>query len=275
MNGRPVRWRARWALAQITGVLFSSVVWIVLLAISAEVALAALAGGVAAFALNRRPVMWRLVFGARPATAAEQDAVLRAIVPLGSLRGRNQPRVWVIRRRQAHDRYILAPRRRTLLVCEPLLAEIKAGRISDPEVSAPVAHALGKLPALGSPLVVAVDLYCLPWAIGQVIAGRITCRLARMPLMSLSWRMRPIVFGAGLLDAVQHSRWEAAIPLVVLTVLTYTTGPLNRAWQRKLTEMGDRRVADEGLGSVSTRLVLDSHDPVDCRHAQTLWAVPR
>lgn len=92
MNGRPVRWRTRWALAQITGVLFSSAVWLVVLATSREAALAALIGGVLWLALNRSPLVLRAVLDARPAAPADREAVLRAIVPVASLRGRNQPR---------------------------------------------------------------------------------------------------------------------------------------------------------------------------------------
>ena len=43
---------------------------------------------------------------------------------------------------------------------------------------------------------------------------------------------------------------EAAVPLLVLVVLTYTTGPLNRAWRRTLAELSSQRVAQEGLESV-------------------------
>jgi hypothetical protein len=165
--------------------------------------------------------------------------------------------------------------RRTLVVSGPLVAELRAGEISDLEVSALVAHACGQLPALGSRFVQAVDLFCLPWSIVEVVAARVGSRLARVPLMSLSWRLRPVVFGLGLIDAGVNARWEAFVPLVMLTVLTYTTGPANRAWHRTLTEVGDRRVADEGLGLVFTRLVLDPRDPADRRRAQVLMGAGR
>jgi hypothetical protein len=120
-----------------------------------------------------------------------------------------------------------------------------------------------------------VDIYCLPWGIVDTGASRIASRLSRLPLMSLSWRMRPIVFGLGLADAVLHARWEAAFPLVVFAILTYTTGPLERAWKRKLAELGERRVADEGLGPVFAGMALDPRDPGDRRRAETLLAVTR
>ncbi len=247
MSGQSVRWRASWALAQITGILFSTAVWIVLMAATPDLVIAVLLVGVVLVtAFRTRAVLW-LGFGARPAVGRDRDDLSRAIVPVPSLRGRGQPKVLVGRGLRARGWDVLVPCRGSLLVSEAMLARIREGQISDIEVSVRVARALGQLPAVGSRVTLMVAVYCLPWAIVETMASRIARRLARVPLMSLSWRMRPLVLGLGLVDAIQHSRWEAAVPLVVLTVLTYTTGPLNRAWRRKLAEMGNRRVANEGL----------------------------
>lgn len=241
-----MRWRARWAFAQITGILFSTAVWIVGMAATPEAVTAVLLGGVVVVAgFRTRAVLW-LVFGARPAVGRDRDDLLRAVVPVSSLRGRGQPEVFVGRGFQARGWDVLVPWRASLLVSESLLGRIRTGQVSDLEASVRVARAFGQLPAVGSRLTLAVAVYCLPWVIVEDVARRVARRLARVPLMSLSWRMRPLMFGLGLVDAVQHARWEAAGPLFVLAVLTHTTGPLNRAWRRTLTEMGNRRVADEG-----------------------------
>jgi len=250
MSRHPLHWRARWALAQVTGVLFSSLVWILLLASVPSWLLGGLvAGTVLVLAFRTRPMLL-LAFGARPAALADREVVLRAIVPVASLRGRNQPRVFVGKGRRAAGWDVTAADRRTLLVSEAMLTAITAGTVSELEVSARVARAFGQLPARRSRIVLAVGLYCLPWTVVHAFVDRISFALARVPLMSFAWRMRMVVFFLGLLDAVQHGRWEAAIPLTVLSVLTYTTGPLDRAWRCRLAELGDRRVEDEGLGSV-------------------------
>ena len=261
MSGQPLRWRARWALAQITGILFSTAVWIVLMAVAPEVVVAVLLGGVVFVAgFRTRVVLW-LVFGARPAVGRDRDALLRAIVPVSSLRGRGQPDVFVGRGFRVRGWDVLAPCRGSLLVSESMLRGIRQGQVSETEVSVRVARAFGQLPAVGSRSTLAVAVYCLPWAIVETVASRVVCRLVRVPLMSLSWRMRPLVLGLGLVDAVQHTRWEAAVPLLVLAVLTYTTGPLNRAWRCKLAEMGDRRVADEGLEMVPAAAQISPRCP--------------
>lgn len=153
---RPVGWRARWALAHITGVVFSSAVWVVLVASAPEFMVAALLGGAACVAgYGTRPGLW-LVFGARPAASAGRDAVLCAIVPVASLRGRNQPRVFVAKGRRPVGWGVLALYPHTLLVSESMLARIEAREISDLEVSALVAHAFGQVQALGSRVRLAV-----------------------------------------------------------------------------------------------------------------------
>jgi hypothetical protein len=263
MTSRPLRWRGQWALAHATGVLFSSAVWIVLVATSPAAGALLLAGAVAFVATFRtRPVLW-LVFGARPADQADQDAVLRAIVPVVSLRGRGQPEVWVVSASR-RSRAVMVLGRSALLVHESLLAAIKAGQIADVEVSSAVARAYGQLPALWSRATLLVDLYCLPWTVVADLASRAARRLSSVPLVSLSWRMRSLVFCLGLVDAIAHARWEAAVPLLVLAVLTYTTGPFERAWQHRLAELGYRRAAAEGLGSM---VPLASHTTYGVRTA--------
>ena len=265
MNRRPIRWRATWALAQLTGVILSSAVWTVLAAATKEFVIAALlTGAIFVVGSRTRPVLW-LAFGARPAASADRDLVQRAIIPVASLRGRNQPRVLVAQGRRAAGWDLVMPSPQILLVSKSMLAEIRACKISDAEVSSLVAHALGQLPALGSWAVLAIEIYCLPWVITRTAAGKIANRLSRAPLMSFSWKMRPVVFGLGLLDALQHGRWEAATPLIVLAVLTYTSKPLNQAWARKLDEPGDRRVTDEGLGPEFASKAVDSRDPARFR----------
>lgn len=247
MTGRSVRWRACWALAQLTGVLFSTLVWLVLLAAAPwSVAGALVAGTVFVVAFRTRPVLW-LAFGARSAVAGDREAVLRAIVPIATLRGRRQPAVLVATGRRSLGWSVLAPGPRTLLVSESLMARIRTAAVSDVEVSVLVARAFGQVPVLGSRVVLAVEIYCLPWAVVEAVSARAASWLSRLPLVSLSWRLRPLVFGLGLMDAVQHGRWEAAVPLLMLAVLTYTTGPLRRRWQRRLVELGEWRVAAERL----------------------------
>lgn len=248
MTGRPVRWRARWMLAQLTGVLFSTAVWVVLLAVVPGFVVALVLGGWVFVAASRTPPVLWLRFGARPAAATDRDTVLRAIVPVASLRGRRQPRLFVATGRGAARWTARAAGPRHLVVSESLLAQIWSGAVSDLEVSRLVARAFGQQPVLGSRAVLAVALSCLPWSIVEVVAVRILPRLSRVPLVALSWRLRPVVFGLGLIDAALNARWEAAVPLVAVAVLTYTTGPLRRAWQRRLAELGDRRVDEEGLG---------------------------
>jgi len=271
VTGRPVPWRACWGLAQVTGVLFSTAVWLVLLAAVTVFAVVVMLGGVVVVAGCRTLPVLRLIYGARPATAVDREIVLRAIVPITSLRGRSQPRVFVGTGRRAEGWMVRAPGGGLLVVSESLLARIRSGAVSDVAVSAMVARAFGQVPALGSRTVLAVDVYCLPWSIVEGAVAKMLPGLSRVRLVSLSWRLRPVVLVLGLADAVLHARWEAAVPLVAVSVLTYTTGSLRRAWQRRLAELGDRRVDDEALGPGSA---LDQATRV-VDVVRSDWKVPR
>jgi hypothetical protein len=237
----------------VAGVLFSSVVWVVGFASAPRLVLAVVAVGLGWVAIGRTGVGLRVRFGARPASASVQEVVLRAVVPVVSLRGRSQPQVWMGTGRRAAGWDVVVPRRGTLLVSDAIVAGLGTGRVSDVQVSMLVARALGRLPVVESRIVRAVELYCLPWLVAEAVASKIGSRLSLVALVSLSWRMRPNVFGLGLVDAVGHARWEAAIPLAGLAILTFTTGPLAATWKRTLADLGDRRMAEEGLTPPATR----------------------
>lgn len=141
---------------------------------------------------------------------------------------------------------VLAVNRRRLLVSEQLLGCISRGDVADGAVSAMVAYSFGQLPAR-SQFITAVELFTTPWLFVSGIAAGFSARLGCFPLFRFAWLVRPVVFGLGALDAVQHGRWGAADLVVLLAVLTYTTGRFERAWDRALQRLGDQRVIDEHL----------------------------
>lgn len=104
-------WRGAWFRAQITGLVFSSLVWLVVATLCLPAAAAALAAGLVwMLGRNTRAGLWWR-HGARPATPFERDQVLAAIVPVGSLRGRHQPAIWVGRRMIPGTDVVMATRK--------------------------------------------------------------------------------------------------------------------------------------------------------------------
>lgn len=242
-------WRARWAAAQVTPVLFSSLVWLVVSGLIPGVLLA----GLVAFAVflvaarMSRAMLW-LRFGVRPATAVERDALLAALVPIAWLRGRGQPRVGVgLKGRALH---VLGPDH--LLVSRALLADASTGVVRAEQVSAATSFGLGQAAPACSGLVRAVELYCSPWWVVEWVAQVVSGLAAYVPLVRFAWAIRPVVFVLAAVHAYSTGpdvwRQVVAAAVVVILALTYTTPWLRRRWTGRLQELGDARVAADGMG---------------------------
>lgn len=148
-------WRVAWLQAQIAGLVFSSIVWLVVAGLSLPAATSILVAG-ASWVLSRNTragLWWR--FGARAATSFERDLVHAAIVPIAFLRGRHQPTIWVGRRTGDDD--AIMPTLGDLVVSTGLLGRMAGGRLSDDQVRAVVSSASGRQPVTGSALVASID----------------------------------------------------------------------------------------------------------------------
>jgi len=239
-------WRGAWARAQITGVLFSSLVWIVVWGLSLPVLVGILLVGVAAVsARNMRPMLWWR-FGATRANDFQSGAMLTAIVPIASLRGRNQPAIW-IGRRLGGDQVVM-PSYTILVVSPEFLRRVVTGQLTDRQASAIVSQALGHYPVHSSTLVNAMDVYCLPWRFVQILTGVVSGAAGRNPVFGLSWKIRWIVFGLAAVHACRNARWEALVGVILIAILSWSTSHFDKRWTRKLQDLGDLRAIAEGLG---------------------------
>ncbi len=240
------RWRACWAAAQITGVLVSSYVWL-LLALTSPTATAAvvLVGvGYVVGRTSRAGMWWR--FGARPATSAERDRVLAATVPVTALRGRHEPTIWIGRRMDTGAVVMVGERH--LVVREDVLRRVLTGDLADEQVSALVTHALGQRHVRGSALVAAAEVYCLPWELVAVAANHVGRVGRRVPLLPLAWRARWVVFGMALIDSVRGSRWLALVGVALIALLSWSTGYLQRRWIKRIHALGQQRILADCFG---------------------------
>jgi hypothetical protein len=260
-------WRGTWARAQITGVLFSGLVWIVVWGLSLPALLGILLVGVAAVsARNTWPMLWWR-FGARPANDFQRDAMLAAIVPIASLRGRHQPSVWIGSR--LGGGHVVMPTPAVLVVSPQLLRQVVSGQLTDRQTSAIVSQALGHSQVCDSTLDNSVDAYCLPWRIVQIFINVARRAAGRIPLVGVSWKVRGIVFGLAAVDAYRNARWAALIGVILIAVLSSTTRHLETKWLRKSQDLGDQRAISEGLGSDLADLIqhvdrsLAAHERAD------------
>ena len=240
------RWRGTWAAAQITGVVFSSLVWIVVWGLSLPALLVALAVAVALLVGRNTGVMlwWR--FGATPAGDFQRDTMLTAIVPIASLRGRHQPSVWIGSRIIGGK--VFMPSSSILVVSPEFVGQVANGQLPDRQASAIISHALGTVEVINSTLVNVLEAYCVPWRLVQVLIAIVSRLAARHGTLRLSWNIRWIVFGVATVDNYLNARWPAFVGVIVIAVLSGATGHFQHRWDQRCQELGDTRAIAEGLG---------------------------
>jgi hypothetical protein len=263
------RWRPAWAGAQLTGVLFSTMVWIVVVAIPAPVALLFLGLGTA-LVLGRatRPGLWWR-FGVRPATQFERGSMCAAIVPIASLRGRRQPAIWVGRRTGGRD--VIMVTARDLVLSERFVTWVVNGKLSEDEVCALVSHALGRQAVDSSALVASLDAYCGPWLILAQISGGFAAVGSRIPLAPFAWKIRWVVFAVAVVDSYLNQRWAAMVLVAIIAVLSWSTGVFAARWSLALQRLGDERVLAEGFGpTLAAMLRRSSCDIAQQQRAEML-----
>lgn len=158
-------WRASWVAAQLTGVTFSSLVWIVACGLSFPALVVTAAIGLTlVIGRNTGPMLWWR-FGATPAKDFQRDTILTSIVPIASLRGRHQPSVWIGRRIIGGQ--VVMPSSTALVVSPRFFGQVANGQLTDRQASAIISQALGAVQVINSTLVNMFDAYCVPWRLVQ------------------------------------------------------------------------------------------------------------
>ncbi|MCB0912947.1 MAG: hypothetical protein KDB60_15155 [Propionibacteriaceae bacterium] len=252
MNG----WRGTWAASQITGVIFSTLVWIVVcgLSLPALVVTAAI-GVVLVIGRNTRPLLWWR-FGARPANDFQRDTMLAAIVPIASLRGRHQPSVWIGSRIIGGQ--VAMPSSAALVVSPEFVGQVASGQLTDRRASAIISQSLGLVEVVDSTLVNILDAYCVPWRIVQVLIAMVSPFAARHRTLRISWSIRWLLFGVAIVDNYLNARWAAFVGVIVIAVLSWTTGLFQKHWDRRRQDLADQRTISEGLGTDLADLIQRS-----------------
>jgi len=250
------RWRGSWAAAHITGVILSSLVWIVIggLSFPALVVTAAI-GIVLVFGRNARPMLWWR-FGAMPANDFQRDTMLTAIIPIASLRGRHQPSVWI--GRWIVGGQVVMPSSTAVVVSPGFVGQVANGQLTDRQASAIISQALGAVEVVDSVLVNVLEAYCVPWRLVQVLTATVSQFAARHRTLRLSWSIRWLVFGVAIVDNYLNARWAAFIGVILIAVLSWTTGFFQKRWDRRLQDLGDERAIAEGLGTDLADLIRRS-----------------
>lgn len=256
MNG----WRGSWAAARITGVIFSSLVWIVVWGLSLPTLLVTMAVGlVLVIGRNTRPMLgWR--FGGAPANDYQRDTMLTAVVPIASLRGRHQPSIWIGRRLFGAE--IVMPSRILLVVSPEFVGRVARGQLTDRQASAIISHALGTVEVANSTLVNVVEVFCLPWRFVQVLVAAVSRLADHHRTFRFCWKVRWIVFAVATIDNSLNSRWAALVGVILIAGLSWTTSFFQNRWDHRCQNLGDQCAIAAGLGADLADLVHRGDGPL-------------
>lgn len=226
-------WRWVWFRSRITACAVSAVIWLIAACLAPALMAGLLVIATVAIVGWRSGLLPRCRYGARSATKDEAAILLRTLVPIAGLRGRNQPSLWVSDRLGCDVR---APDERSLVVSGRLVGWVRDGRISDVAVCELVVRALALAPVARSRVVAAVQLFCVPWTALATLARPVS-RLARR-LRPLVWIF--VVLAAG--DLSRRGEWVPIVLLILVVVATVTTPRFDRAWAARRQAIADDAV---------------------------------
>ncbi|MFT3832535.1 MAG: hypothetical protein QM711_04335 [Micropruina sp.] len=219
--------------SQITAGVVSGLIWLIVDGLAPGLLVSLLSAVIVTVAGWRSGLMVRCRSGARRATDDEAAILLRALVPVAGLRGRNQPLVWVGDRLSCDVR---AFDERTLVVSARLVDLVRHGRIADLAVCELVLRAFALAPVRRSRLVAAVQLFCLPRAALAFVAR---------PAGLLAGRLRPLAWVFALLaagDLYRRGEWFPMVLLALVAIATVTTPRFDRAWAIRRQAMAEEAV---------------------------------
>lgn len=237
-------WRAIWLRAQITGVAFSTMVWLVLSALEPDAVALLLLAGAALVAAWPSRLVFRARFAGRLVSPADRELVLRAVSPIQSLRGRNQPEV----RASRWPLTGVAVGPGIVVVGQQLLDRLRSNRVSELQFATLAARCLGLAAVNQSRLVVAVDLFCLPWSVVRGLSRAVVFRLPRRVLSTAFGRvMAGLVLVLAAVDLFQRGLWVSLVMVMLAVVAAVTTGRFDRAWAVRLDELAQDGVRRCGL----------------------------
>jgi hypothetical protein len=134
---------------------------------------------------------------------------------------------------------VTAAGRRHVILHPGVLDAHRAGRITDAEVTALIAHGVGLL-RLGQPCVdLLVTLWTLPWDFIRGLVVGLGRQLAWVPLGRFAWQTRFVVGAIAVVLEAQAGRWPSPIVIALFVAVSYLMPRARAGWQRHLTVTAD------------------------------------
>lgn len=216
--------------------------WGVALFVGGMVLLGLLASGVGEEAAARG------LYRARPLEDYELSTIRPALTLLS--RGRLGPPLVELRVNPRDRRMIVEPLgRRTVLIAGGVLDAAADGRLSQEQAAALIGHTAGVVRDGWFRRDLAVSFWSLPWLTLHAVAHALAATLSRLPLVGLGWRLRFVVVGIAVAQAIHQGQpWVAAM-LGTLGALSYLIPRWERHWRRAILHAGDRALVEADLSA--------------------------
>lgn len=143
-----------------------------------------------------------------------------------------------------HGPPIATAGRRHLLLRREVVDAYCANEINAHAVAALITEGIGRLRHDHTRFDLLWTFWTLPWDFIRGIAHAVGRRLAWIPLVQLAWRTRAVVGTIAVVLESQAGRWPSPVIIGAFIALSYLMPSCRAAWGRRLTEAGDRDVAD-------------------------------
>lgn len=239
-----MKWRGIWLGAQLSGIAISSMAWLVAAALEPTFVAVAWALGAVLVAAWPSRLALQLRCGGRRVSSEDRQLVSRAIAPVRSLRGRNEPEVRLTHRR----RIGVLVGAHSLVISQALLDALRAHRVSELHLAIMAARAVGVAPVNGSRVVAAVELFCLPWSLLRRLARSVAGAVPRLAFGSAiaTW-MAWVVLTLAAIELYQRGLWVSLVMVLLAGLGLTLSGRTTRSWAQRLEELADAEAQRSGL----------------------------
>lgn len=240
------------AAVVIPDIVISSLLWLVIVAaLPPAVGLALTVVGVVIGAVlatgHGEDTAVRLLFGARIATPAEAPRLAVAWRIATHQLDADGIRLRIV----TQGPPIATAGRRHLLLSREVVDVFCSNQINAHAVAALITEGIGRLRHGHTRFDLLGTFWTLPWDFIRGIAHAIGRRLAWIPLVQFAWRTRAVVGCIAVVLEAQAGRWPSPIIIGAFITLTYLMPYCRAAWERRLTQAGDRYVAERAARSLS------------------------
>lgn len=246
----------RWALPATVSAWFW---WAVLPAVAGGAGVAAaLAVTILVVWIWRHPVAFRFFWWSAAPPTGQQGEVLREPLTLLCRAGLGPPRVSVRVAFRCRGGMPVPAGPGQVLVPSGLVAAVASRQVSPHEAAAGLCHAAAVARRECVRQDEALRLWCLPWLLVSIPLRALRRLSGRLPGVAAISRVRLLLCGIASVQAWQAGGPAVSVLLVGIGAMSCVQPVLERSAATRVQQVGDRAVADAGLGEAYLQLVAKS-----------------